>query len=218
MLYKSDKYENEVLLMTEKPGILDRIENKEKETQYKYVSPDGSLFNSAAELNDYLEQMKKEQEEFDNGNKNPAFIQITKGIAPNLFRQLSKSGIEVIMFLLDNLSMNDVNIISVSQATIADELNISRQSVMRGVKELTDLKVLYVGKVGTSNVYIINPDVAWANSYRKRQSLVLKGSIILGHKENEELFKRFAEVEKKSLQRETQKVSIGVAKGKEKDE
>lgn len=204
--------------MTDNQGILDRIQNKEQETQYKYVSPDGSLFNSANELNDYLAQQKEEQEEFDKGNKNPPFIQITKGVAPNLFRKLSKSGIEVLMFLLDNLAMNDVNIISVSQATMADELNISRQSVMRGVKELTDLKILYVGKVGTSNVYIINPDVAWANSYRKRESLILKGSIILGYNENQELFKRFAEVEKKSLQRETQRVSLGVAKGKGKDE
>lgn len=199
--------------MTENPGILNRIANSEHETKYKYVTHDGQVFNSANELNDYLTQQEALNKEFENGNKNNPFIQLRKGVAPNLIRQLSKSGIDVLMFLFDNLNMADVNIISVSQATIADQLNISRQSVMRGVKELSDLKIIHIGKVGTSNVYIMNPDVAWANSYRKRQSLIMKGSIILGQKENEELFKRFDEVEKKSLQR--QKVSIGMAKGKD---
>lgn len=199
--------------MAENPGILDRIANSEHETKYKYVSHDGQIFNSANELNDYLTQQEALNKEFENGNKNNPFIQLRLGVAPNLIRKLSKSAIEVLMFMFDNLNMADVNIISISQATMADELNISRQSVMRGVKELTDLKIIHVAKVGTSNVYILNPDVAWANSYRKRKSLIMKGSIILGEKENEELFKRFDKVEKKSLQRE--KVSIGMVKVKD---
>jgi len=179
------------------------VENStERSKEVVYVDGDFTVYDSASDL----AEARKEQERIERENKNKPFIQITKGVAPNILRKMSKSAIDVFMFLLDNMDMQDVNIIAVSQQTIADELEISRQSVMRGVKELETLKAIAIGKVGNSNVYLVNPEIAWANSARRKHSMLMRGNILLGEKENQELFKQFDEIEKKSLK--VQKANI----------
>ncbi|HDR7432389.1 TPA: Rep14-4, partial [Bacillus toyonensis] len=51
--------------------------------------------------------------------------------------------------------------------------------------------LIAIGKVGTTNAYILNPEVAWATSRDKKDFVNFKGNILLGRTENEELFNKF---------------------------
>ena len=167
----------------------------------KYIDIDsGEIFVSAEEA--YREKEKREKEQA--GNKNPPFIQLTKGIGPETLSKVSErssTSISILMFFLEN--MDDYNTIMVSQKVIADTLGKTRQTISSGIKILEEENVLGIGKVGQANVYIINPNIAWQKANKQRGMVNLKGNILLGKSENEELFKKFNSIaDTKRLKRE----------------
>ena len=57
------------------------------------------------------------------------------------------------------------NLIQVSQAEIARELNMHRQHVQRSIKRLLDLGIVLEGvKIGISRSYRLNPNFGWKGS------------------------------------------------------
>jgi len=113
----------------------------------------------------------------------------------------SPTSISVLMFFFEN--MDDYNTIMVSQQVIAETINKSRQAVGNAIKILEEENVIGIGKVGQANVYLVNPQVAWQNGYKKRKTMNLKGNILLDQSENKELFERFSEIDtKKTFKRD----------------
>lgn len=131
-------------------------------------------------------------------DKNPPFVQLTKGVGLATMAKLtdkSPSAISVLMFFFEN--MDDYNTIMVSQQVIAEALDKSRQTIAKAIKVLEEESIIGIGKVGQANVYLVNPQIAWQNGYRKRKTMNLKGNILLGESENKELFARFNNLENK---------------------
>lgn len=76
---------------------------------------------------------------------------------------LSGNDFKVLMKLLSVLDYE--NLIQVSQAEIARELNMHRQHVQRSIKRLLDLGILLEGvKIGISRSYRLNPNFGWKGS------------------------------------------------------
>ena len=76
---------------------------------------------------------------------------------------LSGNDFKVLMKLLSVLDYE--NLIQVSQAEIARELNMHRQHVQRSIKRLLDLGILPEGvKIGISRSYRLNPNFGWKGS------------------------------------------------------
>ena len=76
---------------------------------------------------------------------------------------LSGNDFKVLMKLLSVLDYE--NLIQVSQAEIARELNMHRQHVQRSIKRLLDLGILLEGvKIGISRSYRLNPNFGWTGS------------------------------------------------------
>lgn len=141
-------------------------------------------------------QAKVEKEKIEEEDKNPPFYQLSKGIGPVTLAKISEkstSAISVLMFFFEN--MDNYNTLMVSQQVIAEELGKARQTISNAIKVLEDENVIGIGKVGQANVYMINPKVVWQNGFRQRLSMNIKGSILLGKSENEELFKRFNNID-----------------------
>lgn len=137
----------------------------------------------------------KESTASSNEDKNPHFIQLTKGIAPAVLTKVSKanpSSIPVLMFFFEN--MDNSNVILVSQQTIADAIEMNVRSVTRAIKTLEEHGAIGIGKVGNANVYIVNPHVVFQQAYAKRKMVVIKGNILLGRDENKKLFEKFGHV------------------------
>lgn len=168
------------------------VNEKEVTEVTKYIDLEsGEVYSSADEALKAKDEKELERLE----KKNPPFIQLTKGIGPETLSKVSErssTAISILMFFLEN--MDDYNTIMVSQRVIADTLNKTRQTISNGIKILEEENVLGIGKVGQSNVYIINPKIAWQKAYKQRNMVNLKGNILLGKSENEELFKKFNSV------------------------
>ena len=76
---------------------------------------------------------------------------------------LSGNDFKVLMKLLSVLDYE--NLIQVSQAEIARELNMHRQHVQRSIKRLMDLGIVLEGvKIGISRSYRLNPNFGWKGS------------------------------------------------------
>ena len=76
---------------------------------------------------------------------------------------LSGNDFKVLMKLLSVLDYE--NLIQVSQAEIARELNMHRQHVQRSIKRLMDLGIVLEGvKIGISRSYRLNPSFGWKGS------------------------------------------------------
>ena len=76
---------------------------------------------------------------------------------------LSGNDFKVLMKLLSVLDYE--NLIQVSQAEIARELNMHRQHVQRSIKRLLDLGIVLEGvKIGISRSYRLSPNFGWKGS------------------------------------------------------
>lgn len=74
----------------------------------------------------------------------------------------------VLMAMLERLDFD--NLIQVSQADVAGELEMDRAQVNRAVKRLVELGALLEGpKIGTSRSYRLNPSFGWKGSARNHQ-------------------------------------------------
>src|SRR5699024_6410054 len=125
-------------------------EAKKEESNYINME-EGTIYGSAEEA--AKARQEKIQEEL--ANKNPDFIQLTKGIGPATLARIgskSPSALAVLMFFFEN--MDKYNTIMVSQNVIAEEIEKSRQTISKAIKVLQDEKVLGVAKVGQANAYI----------------------------------------------------------------
>ena len=83
---------------------------------------------------------------------------------------LSGNDFKVLMKLLSVLDYE--NLIQVSQAEIARELNMHRQHVQRSIKRLMDLGIVLEGvKIGISRSYRLNPNFGWKGSAKGHREL-----------------------------------------------
>lgn len=172
------------------------IMETQKDVEKVYVDMEtGECYENPEILKDIIEERKIQKLE----NKNQNFIQFSQGIAPSLLRKLTKPGSAVLAYLMDNLDMQDFNTIMVSQQVIADELKMARQTVAKGVKNLEELKILAVGKIGQANVYLVNPLFAWKNGHLQKETMKLRGIALLGKAENQRIFEEFSKIERNSL-------------------
>lgn len=169
------------------------------ENNNKYIDINTGQVYESAESALTAQREKQKQEEYENTNKNPAFIQLTKGVSPEVIANIaseSATAIQVLMFFFKN--MDDYNVIVVSQTVIAESIESTTRSVARAIKVLENHGAIGIGKVGTANVYLINPHIAWQKKNNQRQTAVLKANVILGKEESQRLQERFGGVYKES--------------------
>lgn len=151
------------------------------------------------EASDYmnkLQERESEERRRKEDNKNLNFIQLKKGIAPEVISSIAEESalaVQVLMFFFKNMS-ND-GVLVVSQSTIGQVLDKTRQGIGKAVKILEQHKAIARGKVGGSSiVYIINPEVAWQQSHTKKKILYAQGVVMLNADENKDIFKQFEAV------------------------
>src|SRR5699024_8462862 len=96
----------------------------------------GEMFESA-ESALQAQREKQKQSKHDESNKNPAFIQLTKGVYPEVLANIaddSATAIQVLMFFFKN--MDYYNVIMVSQNVIAEAVNKTKRAVSNAIKVL----------------------------------------------------------------------------------
>ena len=93
------------------------------------------------------------------------------------------------LFMLLVKHMDGTNALAVSNIALSELLQVTTRTVQRAVKYLKDNGWVCVLKSGTSNVYIVNPDVAWTSYGNQKQYCKFQANVLLSSSENAEYLK-----------------------------
>lgn len=128
------------------------------------------------------------EKEIKKEDKNRDFIQLYRNQIDNLV-ELAKNEQAYRLFMLICKEMDGMNALTVSNKALMEILNVSKATVCRAVKFLKDNGYLAVMKSGTSNIYIINPDIAWTSYGNQKQYCKFQSNVLLASSENAEYLK-----------------------------
>lgn len=127
--------------------------------------------------------------------KNKNFVQIYRENMPELrWLMINHSFASAVYFFIVE-HMDGKNALACSYAIFEDCFNKGRTTIYRAIKTLEDNGFLTVMKMGTSNVYLVNSEVAWTsydNQKNKANELYAKldGNILVSKKENKDYIYR----------------------------
>lgn len=137
-----------------------------------------------------------------NENKNRNFIQMYRNHMPELRWLMKESGIasSILNFIMEHMDYE--NALCCSYQVFMDYFDISKATVARAIKLLKENGFIDVLKSGTSNVYIVNYEIAWSSYDNQKQYCQFKGNIIVSRKENKDYyyrnqFEKFKELRKR---------------------
>lgn len=117
--------------------------------------------------------------------KNRDFVQINRGFMDAIAKMGENPRALELFFLLCK-HMDGSNALCVSVQALMELMDVSKATVLRSIKYLKDNGWICVLKSGTSNVYIINPDVAWTSYANQKTYCKFQANIILSASENNE--------------------------------
>ena len=128
----------------------------------------------------------KENEEYEKSKKNRNFVQLYRDNMPELRWLMAKSGIasSILFFILEH--MDNKNALACSYAVFEDYFEVSRTTIYRAIKLLEENGFIDVMKMGTSNVYVVNTDVAWSSWENQKQFAQFEGKMLVSRKENKD--------------------------------
>lgn len=121
--------------------------------------------------------------------KNRDFIQLYRDHIDNVAKLARDNGKAYDLFMLLVKHMDGTNALAVSNIALSELLQVTTRTVQRAVKYLKDNGWVCVLKSGTSNVYIVNPDVAWTSYGNQKQYCKFQANVLLSSSENAEYLK-----------------------------
>lgn len=88
---------------------------------------------------------------------------------------------KVMLFIVEH--MDSYNALVCSYKVFEEALGISQATVARSIKFLKDKGMIYVRKSGASNIYTLNPEIAWKSWGRNKQYCKFPANILLTQSE-----------------------------------
>ena len=129
------------------------------------------------------------EKKFTEDNKNKNFVQLNRDFMMDIaiLGKDNPNALSVFMFISQNMDGN--NALCVSMKALEEALNLSRSTLSRAVKYLKEKGWLCVLKTGTSNVYIINPEIEWTSWANQKKYCKFQTNIIVTPSENPDFLK-----------------------------
>jgi len=126
------------------------------------------------------------EKENEQSKKNYNFIQLYRDNMPELRWLMSNHNFasSLLFFILEH--MDNRNALACSYSVFEDYFKKSRSTVYRAIKLLEENGFLDVLKMGTSNVYVVNENIAWSDSNDKKKFAKYDGKILVSKKENKD--------------------------------
>ena len=142
---------------------------------------------------------QEERKACDDKKRNHNFLQVYKyNMKP--FRELigkNPTAAEIYWFLAEY--MNNGNAVSCSSKVLEEVTGKSRMTIYRAIKELKERGFLTVIKSGSSNVYVMNPNVVWSSWNNNKKYCEFKGPILVARSENREVEESIKKMKVNSL-------------------
>lgn len=127
--------------------------------------------------------------QFTDDDKNRNFVQLNRSFMMDLARLGKESSTAFTVFMFISQNMDGNNALCISMKALEEALGLSRSTLSRAVKCLKEKGWLCVLKTGTSNVYIINPDIEWTSWANQKQYCKFTTNVIVTPSENIDFMK-----------------------------
>lgn len=134
--------------------------------------------------------MALSNEEKEQQKKNGNFVMMYRDHMPEIRWLMKKSGIasSILNFIMEH--MDNKNALICSQQVFMDYFEVSRPTVARAIKLLYENGFIDILKSGTSNVYIVNKEIAWTSWNNQKEYCQFNGNILISKTENKDYFYR----------------------------
>lgn len=103
----------------------------------------------------------------------------------------------ILLFLLDQ--MDDYNAVMCSYQVLQEALDMSTATITRAIKILKDKGYVAILKSGTSNVYVVNKDLAWGSWGKNFRYCKFPANVVLSATENSEYLEKIKATKIKSV-------------------
>jgi DNA-binding transcriptional ArsR family regulator len=135
------------------------------------------------ELQDKEEEERKKQEEL---QKNANFIQLYRDHMPEMRWLMTNHQFasSVLFFILEH--MDNRNALACSYSVFEDYFEKHKTTIYRNLKILEENGFIDILKMGTSNVYLVNQDLAWTDNKSSKKFAKYDGKILVSKKENKD--------------------------------
>lgn len=132
------------------------------------------------EENEAVEDNRKRED------KNANFVQLYRDNMPEMRWLLTNHAFasSLLFFILEH--MDNRNALACSYSVFEDYFEKSRMTIYRAIKLLQENGFIDVLKMGTSNVYLVNADLAWTDSNTTKKYAKYDGKILVSKKENKD--------------------------------
>lgn len=167
---------------------------KEAQAEQAKIEELRQVGGNAAVAEYFLEMARKADEE--KGGKarreNRSFTQVYSNGWQTLQKLMKQdaNAARVYAFFAENMGPDGT--LCASRGTIADALEITERTVSRHVKTLENLGSIIVLKLGTANVYCLNPDEVWKSFNNAKPYAAFNTKALVGKSENPFVKRRLA--------------------------
>jgi DNA-binding transcriptional ArsR family regulator len=158
-------------------------ELEEEKVKVELTKNELQMLQKFMEIQEREEEREKIKKEND---KNANFVQLYREHMPEIRWLMSNHGFasSILFFILEH--MDTRNALACSYEVFIDYFGKSRTTVYRAVKLLQENGFIDVLKMGTSNIYIVNADLAWTDYNSKKKFAKYDGKILVSKKENKD--------------------------------
>ena len=102
---------------------------------------------------------------------------------------------QILIFLIEHADRH--NIILCSSKVLEEALSVSRTTIFRAVQVLQNGNYVKILKSGTSNVFVLNSEIAWKSWGKNYQHAEFSAQVILTQSEQEKFYKAKSSVKEK---------------------
>lgn len=121
--------------------------------------------------------------------ENKDFVMYFRPFMDELTKMAGENYTAYKLFQLICKNMDGTNALVISMSALSEIMQLSRQTISKAVKYLSNNGWLCVMKSGTSNVYIVNPNVAWTSYADQKATCSFHANVVLCGSENAEYLK-----------------------------
>lgn len=136
-------------------------------------------FEERARELEEIEKFEEKQRELEKKSTYRNFVQLNRQNIHHIIAicNIDKQATRILLFMLEN--MDKFNALICSYTVFQEQLEISISTVKRAIKILKEQGFIAIYKSGTSNVYVINDDLAWTNHGNKHQYCKFPANVVL---------------------------------------
>lgn len=163
------------------------VKDEEKKEEQKFsVELDSNELQAFLKFKELKESEQSEQKQKEEEKKNANFIQLYRENLPELRWLMSKHPFasSVLFFIIEH--MDTKNALACSFAVLEDYFGKSRMTIHRAIKVLEENGFIDILKMGTSNVYVVNHQIAWTSYNTNKKFAKYEGNILVSKKENKD--------------------------------